>query len=165
MSGCVTGPVVFSFTTWATRYPEFSQTVADANLAALYFAEAELYLDNGPCAVIPTSIRALLLNMLVAHIAALNAGINGSPASALVGRITSATQGSVSVATDLGTPGPSSGSAAWLQQTKYGAAFLQACAAYRLGGYYNQGAQPNFGYAPGFGRYNGYRGNNYGGQF
>lgn len=155
MSGCDTSPVVFNFQVWATRYPEFSQTVTDPNLAELYFLEAQLYLDNGQCAVIPTAVRTLLLNMLVSHIAALNVGTNGSAASALVGRISSATQGSVSVAADMGTPGPSSGSAAFLQQTKYGAAFLQACAAYRLGGRYSPGAQPYFGYRRGGGGQNG----------
>jgi hypothetical protein len=153
MSESVNSPVVFDFTTWATRYPEFSETVSDPNLAALYFAEAQLYLDNGQCATIPTDVRALLLNMLVAHIASLNVGINGSPASGLVGRINQATQGSVSVSADMGTAGSSTNSAAWLQQTKYGAAFLQACAAYRLGGYYYPGSQPYFGYRRGYGGY------------
>lgn len=125
MSG--TGTVAFDAAGWAARYPEFS-TVAPATAAA-YFTEACLYLDNTPGSVVQdTTARAVLLNMLVAHIAALNAvDANGNPVNPLVGRIASATQGSVNVSTDYAAPG----SAAWYSQTKYGAAFWQATNAYR----------------------------------
>jgi hypothetical protein len=99
----------------------------------------------------------MLLNMLTAHIAMMNSGITASSvpnggSSQLVGRISDATQGSVSVSADMGTAGPAGGSAPWYQQTKYGAAYWQATAGYRLGGRYKRGPQPYFGVASPNGR-------------
>jgi len=116
------GIVVFDVASFRVRYPEFA-TVSDALLGA-YFDEATIYLNNTECSpVTDLAKRSLLLNMLVAHVAALNAGVNGQTASPLVGRVNSATEGSVSVTTDMGVV---SGSAAWFMQTKYGAAYWQA---------------------------------------
>lgn len=83
--------------------------------------------------------RGVLLNMLTAHIAALNSGVNGNAPSGLVGRISSASQGSVSVSADMG---PTTNSEAWYQQTKYGAAYWQATAPYRTA-IYVPGASPS----------------------
>lgn len=121
---------VFNYGAWVARYPEFAHTV-DATLAAEYFAEAGLYLDNTDVSVVPADAvtyqpRLMLLGMLTAHIAALNAPKNGR--EGLVGRISSATQGSVSVATDNGAQ---PGTAAWFQQTQYGASYWTATARYR----------------------------------
>lgn len=126
MSG--TGVVVFSYATWIARYPEFSTVTAP--VAQLYFDEATLYLSNTECSVVvDTARRAVLLNMLTAHIAALNAkNAAGQLAASLVGRIDSATEGSVSVHADM--PGVT-GNSAWFQQTPYGAAYWQATAQYR----------------------------------
>ncbi|WP_277963895.1 DUF4054 domain-containing protein [Pseudomonas sp. RIT-To-2] len=116
------GVVVFDVASFRVRYPEFA-TVSDELLQA-YFDEATVYLNNTECSpVTDVAKRALLLNMLVAHVAALNAGTNGEAASPLVGRINSATEGSVSVTTDMGAV---AGSAAWFMQTKYGASYWQA---------------------------------------
>lgn len=133
MSAVLGGGVVFSYQTWSTRYPELAASVA-APLAAAYFVEAQLYCDNTPCTQIPTTdaggnpVLATLLNMMVAHIAALNAPIGGVASSPLVGRISSATEGSVTVQTDNQYP---PGSVQWYQQTKYGAAFWRASGPYR----------------------------------
>ena len=141
--------VVFDYTTWAARYPELAGSVA-APLAALYFDEATLYCSNGDDALVPydptngVTTSATYLNMLTAHIAALNAVINGQASSPLVGRISSATEGSVSVNADLAAQ---PGSAAWYQQTKYGAAFWAASAPYRTMRYI-PGPQPNYGAYP-----------------
>ena len=125
------GIVVFSYNTWAARYPELAQYV-EQPLAAAYFQEACLYCDNtanSPIADASVSgQRELILNMATAHIAALNAPL-GAPSSPLVGRISSATQGSVSVQTQNEYP---PGSAQWWQSTKYGAAFWSASAQFRL---------------------------------
>lgn len=124
------GVVAFDYAAWATRYPELAAYVAQPTAAA-YFGEAELYCDNtANSPVTDDSVggtRSKLLNMLTAHVAALNAPL-GSPSSPLVGRISNATQGSVTVATDMQLP---AGSAQWYNQTKYGAAFWQASARYR----------------------------------
>lgn len=116
---------VFNYAAWAARYPEFAGV--DEALANLYFAEASLYCDNSDASpVTDLTVRLLLLNMLTAHIAAL-AGAGGRSADQ-VGRVSSATEGSVSVTLDAGAL---PGSAAWFQQTQYGMAFWQASRGYR----------------------------------
>lgn len=120
--------VTFVYTDWATRYPELATYVGSPQ-AQLFFNEAAVYCDNTTGSPVQDlTQRTVLLYMLTAHIAALNANINGAPSSPLVGRINSATQGSVSVQTQNDYP---PGSAQWFQQTKYGAAFWQAAAQYR----------------------------------
>lgn len=120
--------VEFSYTAWSTRYPELAASVSQP-LAASYFSEATLYCDNSPRSPIrDLGQRALLLNMMTAHVAALNAPLNGQPSSPLVGRISNATQGSVSVATQFDVP---AGCPQFFAQTKYGVAFWVATAQYR----------------------------------
>jgi hypothetical protein len=120
---------VFSYAAWTARYPEFG--AVDSELAALFFAEATLYLDNTDASPVgDVTQRLMLLNMLTAHIAAL-AGQSGRDAGA-VGRVSGATEGSVSVQFDSGlTPG----TAAWFQQTSYGLAFWQATKSLRSATY------------------------------
>ncbi len=117
----------FNYGAWTIRYPEFAtvgQPLADA-----YFAEATLYLDNtGSGPVRDVGQQLVLLNMLTAHIAALNAGVNGELPSPLVGRVTQAGEGSVNVSADMPNQ---PGSAAWFQMTKYGAAFWAATMQFR----------------------------------
>jgi hypothetical protein len=130
----------FDYALWAARYPELATSV-NPMLANEYFAEAGGYLDNtdnSPVADPTTRLR--LLNMLVAHIAALNAPLNGQASTAGVGRVSQASEGSVSVTLDMGT---TSANAAWFQQTKYGAAFWQATASLRTMRYV-PGCQPVF---------------------
>jgi len=130
--------VVFDVAAFRERYPEFD-TVSDSLLNA-YFVEATVYLDNTDCSVVTDPvIRAVYLNMLVAHFAALNSGVNGQAPSGLVGRVASASEGSVSVS--LGEV-PSSGASWWYLQTPYGAAYWQATAAYRTARYV-PGASPS----------------------
>lgn len=90
--------VVFDINAFRERYPEFD-TVSDSLLNA-YFVEATVYLDNTDrSAVCDVAIRAVYLNMLVAHIAAINSGVDGKGPTGLVGRVASASEGSVSVST------------------------------------------------------------------
>lgn len=122
-----TGIAVFDYNLWSARYPELSAFVSQKTAIA-YFFEAQLYLDNtARSPVRDVNTRVLLLGMLTAHIAALNAPLNGQPSSPLVGRISGATEGSVSVQTEYQTPG----SVAWYSQTKYGAQYIAATAQYR----------------------------------
>jgi hypothetical protein len=118
----------FSFPLFAARYPEFAGL--DPALAASYFSEATLYLRNdGTGPVQDAGQQLVLLNMLTAHIAHLNAlNPDGSSNSGIVGPITSAAEGSVSV-----TAGLAVGSAveAWYAQSQYGLTFWTATAAYR----------------------------------
>lgn len=139
---------VFAYPQWAARYPELAASV-DAALAGAYFAEAGLYLDNTNTSIVDdVALRGVLLNMLVAHIAAL-AGATAAGAQGLTGRIASVTEGSVTLSTELELPG----SAGWFAQTKYGLAFWQATARYRTMRYL-PGPRPYLGVpgSGGFGR-------------
>lgn len=121
------GIVVFDVEKFRKRYPEFAAVPTD--LLQEFFIEATIYLDNTDSSRVTDLLqRTMLLNMLTAHIAKLNAGSNGESATDLVGRISSATQGSVSVSADMG---PVSGTEAWYLQTKYGAAYWNATAPFR----------------------------------
>jgi len=137
-----TGVVVFDPATFKVRYPEFVN-VSDALLQA-YFDEATIYLANTEDSrVQDVAQRAVLLNMLVAHIAQMNAGSATQPASPLVGRVNTATEGSVSVGTDMGVV---PFTAAWFLQTKYGASFWQATARYRTMQYVPGRSYPGAGF-------------------
>lgn len=123
--------VVFSYAQWAARFPELADAVAEP-LATAYWAEAGLYLSNDDTSRVKNETRrTLILNLITAHIAALNATIGGAEAP-LVGRISSATQGSVTVQTQLDLP---AGSAQWWAQTKYGMQAWQALSPYRTAVY------------------------------
>ena len=127
----MSAPVVFSYSQWAARYPELAASVGQPQ-AQQYFNESQLYCDNSATSVIandpPIYERAMFLNMLTAHICALNAVLNNVPSSPLVGRISNGTEGSVSVATQNDYP---PGTPQWYQQTKYGSAFWAGTAKYR----------------------------------
>lgn len=123
------GIAVFNYTNWALRYPALAATVNDY-LAGSYFIEAGLYLDNTDSSIVddvPT--RLILLNMIVAHIASLNgAGQGGGASSGMVGRVSSVTEGSVSISSDFGGV---TNAQAWFAQTTYGAQYWAATARYR----------------------------------
>lgn len=113
----------FDYAAWVLRYPEFGAVSAER--AALFFAEAGLYLDNTDASLVTdVAYRGVLLNMLTAHIAALSGALeaDGKP-TGLVGRVSSASEGQVSVSVDAGAL---PGSAAWFMQTSYGMAYWQA---------------------------------------
>jgi len=120
--------VVFSYSDWALDFPLLAPWVDEAQTTR-YFLRAELILNNTDCSpVTDAGQRSLLLNMLVAHIALLNAVINGTLPSGLIGRVTEATEGSVKVSVDAGAM---SGSAAWFAQTTPGYEYWLAVAGYR----------------------------------
>lgn len=135
----------FNYAAWIARYPEFA-TVGQT-LAQAYFDEATVYHANDGTGPVTDAARQLtLLNTLTAHIAALNWAGSAQATSGLVGAISHASEGSVSVEAKFAdgvTP-----SMAWFLQTKYGAAYWQMTAPYRT-----------FRYAPapasayGFGRF------------
>lgn len=118
------GIAVFDPTAFKARYPEFA-AADDAWLSEL-FQDATLYLDNTDCSIIQDVDRRLrLLNMIVAHLVKLSATAADHAAGGqeTVGRITSATQGSVSVSTDYKA---NSESASFWTQTQYGAQYWNA---------------------------------------
>lgn len=122
----------FDFSGWQFRYPELVPCVPEG-MATAYFAEAGLYLDNTDCSPVQdVTTRALILGMITAHIAKLNAPVNDGEQQQLVGRISNASEGSVSVATAMTVPG----SAEWFAQTQPGLAAWQALARFRTFRYF-----------------------------
>ena len=124
----VLGVVTFDPAAFRLLYPEFS-TVSDAALS-FNFSIATLLLNNSCCSKVQdANIRASLLNVLVAHLTAINNGVSGQPPAGLVGRVTDATEGSVSVTAEYATT--VSSSMAFYIQTKYGAQYWQLTAPWR----------------------------------
>lgn len=146
------GIVSFSPSAFVAAYPCFAK-VPDAALS-FNFSLACLQLGNSYGSQVrdePT--RAALLNLLTAHITALLNGVDGAPPSpTLVGRITSANQGSVSVSTEFQSQDEA---AAFYNQTQWGATYWRVTAAFRLGGHYvrspYKGAGGDFGPQSGLG--------------
>lgn len=120
--------VVFDPAAFKARYPEFA-AVADPTLAAC-FDEAGLYLSNSDNSPVQNlTRRATLLNMLTAHVAYIGGLLSADGMPRPVGRVSQASEGSVS-ATFEGVP-PTPGSGAWFRQSQYGAAFWQATSSLR----------------------------------
>lgn len=134
--------VTFVYADWIAIYPQFSTTVNSAQ-GSVCFDQAELYCANTEGAIVPydtnvsppVTTRLSILYLLTAHIAQLQYGcvMGGTlvPAGPLVGRVSSVTQGSVSVSTEM--KGPES--AAWFNQTQWGASVYQAMAQFRTARY------------------------------
>ena len=120
--------VVFDPFAFKTRYPEFN-SVSNHVLTA-FFTEAQLYLSNtdySPVSDIPR--RTLLLNMLTAHIGFINGVLEADGKPRPVGRLSEASEGSVSASFESVPPTPGSG--AWFQMSQYGAAFWQVTTSLR----------------------------------
>jgi hypothetical protein len=114
--------VIFDPAAFKLAYPAFA-AVPDEQLQN-YFNIATLYLSNKDCSIVQDiDRRTTLLWMLTAHVAYLNGAISPGGVAPPVGRVSSATEGSVSITLDFySVPG----SAAWFNQTPWGAAFWQA---------------------------------------
>ncbi len=148
------GPVVFDYQWFQRRYPTIAEW-CDPDTAEEYFALATVFLDNrdaggatpawsanylaiydvfgypgsraGQSLVTDIPTRQRLLGLLTAHIATLFAPLNGVPSPTFVNRISSASEGSVSVSYDI----PTVAGAEWFTLTKYGWMYWQATAVYR----------------------------------
>lgn len=121
---------------WRAAYPEFVN-VSDP-MATQYFGIATLYHANDGSGPVNNSVtQTALLFLLTSHIAWLmsardqfgNPSSSGTvPAPNILGRISSASEGSVSVSMEnqqaAGTP-------QWYQTTKYGQQYWAATAAFR----------------------------------
>jgi hypothetical protein len=126
--------VVFDPEAFKAAYTAFS-TVSDAQLN-LAFELAQNYVSNDDCSPVPynpptVNTRADVLNLLVAHIAQIMFGVNGQPPSGLVGRVSNASEGTVSVGVEM----PTTPQTAWWYQTTWGALAYAALAPYRTARY------------------------------
>jgi hypothetical protein len=129
----VFGIVQFDPPTFVALYPEFTGLPNGQMQKA--FGMATLMLNN-TCGsrVQDANQREILLDLLTAHFLFLNNGTNDGagavvPPPGIVGRISSATEGSVSVASEFDV-NPTVGNA-FLSQTKYGTEFLGLTINYR----------------------------------
>lgn len=120
----MSGVVVFDPAEFRLLYPSIAAT--DEQLE-MYFAMAETFLDNTECSIVKDlDARKTMLYLLVAHIALLSQQAeNGNP---VVGRISNATEGTVSVGLDYGTMGNNE---RWYLQTPWGAMYWQMSKKYR----------------------------------
>lgn len=125
------GVVAFDPTYWGAAFPEFS-TISLTLVETVYWTIAGQLCDNSGCGPITdTSVGGTLyiaLHLLTAHITKLRSGDNSGPASPLVGRVSDAAEGSVSVSTENAYP---EGTVQWYQQTPYGALYWTMTASYR----------------------------------
>lgn len=136
------GVVVFDADKFLSQYPELEKQAAESftwyDQVQGWFQQATLIVNNTPCSVVKDLVeRETLLFLLVRHFVELH---NRALQGGLVGRISSATEGSVSVSVEMPSTSPSS---AWFYQTPFGATFWQMTLKYR-----------GFRYVPG-GRYAG----------
>lgn len=126
--------VPFVFADWSAMFPEFAGRVVQMQAEGLYFpiaCQAIPNSDTGPVA--DPVARTTLLYLTVAHVAQLYAPtVPGGKPPGLVGRISSAGEGSVSVSADVG---PITDSSAWWVQTSYGMTVWKLLAPYRLARY------------------------------
>ncbi|QHJ83906.1 MAG: hypothetical protein [Caudoviricetes sp.] len=125
--------VVFDLTTFRAIYPEFSN-VSDTALPYI-FEQAELYLDNTEYSlVVDPDKRGFLLYLLMAHLCYMRYGnASGSGGTGIVGRLASASEGTVSVGSDAGSV---PFQYMWYTQSPYGMDYWQATKVYRMGTYY-----------------------------
>lgn len=129
--------VVFDPAAFKLAYPQFA-AIADAQLQN-YFNLATLYLSNTDCSVVQDiQKRTTLLNLLTAHIGFLSGALNPGGTPGLVGRVSGATEGSVSVTTDF----PANPNGAWFNQTSWGAMFWQATLSLRSFRYRPRATRP-----------------------
>ena len=153
------GAVQFDWAQFQALFPQLVGTggVTDP-IAEMFFGVAEQLFDNTAASLMPDPTKRLLcLNYATAHVASLSgypllAGASSpSGPSGAVGRVSSATEGTVSIQTDYG---PMRENEAWWLQTQYGAFFWQLTRALRTARYV--AAPPRyFGPAYGLGGYRG----------
>ncbi len=118
------GVVDFDIAKFRELYPNIKATNAQLEM---FFVEACMLLNNTQTSCVKNlAERELLLYLLVAHIASLQARIEAG--NEAVGRIASASEGSVSVSLDNG---PTTLSDKWYMQTPYGAQYWALTSKYR----------------------------------
>lgn len=125
--------VVLDITKFRDMFPEFSNVTASA--LQFLFDQATDYLNNTECSlVIDATKRERFLYLLMAHLAYVRYGdANGNGGSGLVGRLASASEGSVSVSSDAGQV---EFRYMWYTQSPYGMDYWQATKVYRMANYY-----------------------------
>lgn len=129
--------ITFDYAAWIVAFPEFANI--GEPLAQTYFNRAGFITPNSVLNPMNATegLLAEALNLLTAHLAWISAPRDaaGQPTSSgaantgIVGRISSASEGSVSVSTEWS--GSGSPSEAWFLQSQYGATYWQLTAGFR----------------------------------
>lgn len=123
--------VQFVYSDWVAQFPAFSY-LTEAQ-AQMWFDQATAYLRNdGTGPTNNAQLQTQLLYLITAHLAKLfNPTVTGEESANLgiVGRISSAGEGSVNVSAEYAAPQ----AASFWTQTQYGAAYWQLSAPLRLG--------------------------------
>jgi len=135
-------PITFSYQTWVAMFPIFSALTPEQGQA--YFSRATGAIVANSCSnpAFADGNLSYLVYLATSHVAWLNCpkDANGNPAatgtapSPLVGRISSAQEGSVNVQTEWNA-GDQTQFDAYMQQSPYGVEYLSAIAPYRTGRY------------------------------
>ena len=146
MNGTLTPVVTFSFATFVGYFPEFAGI--SPGLAQAYFnrATGSIISNYETNPAFPDGNLPYLIYLATAHVAWLycTKDLSGNPTSdpsaaqppsPLVGRISQASEGSVSVSTEYPLDGNSSAQEKYLSQTKYGIELWAALAPYRTAQY------------------------------
>ncbi len=127
--------VTFNYENWIGLFPPFNY-LSSAQVSMYYEIAINYIRNDGGGPVCDANQQTQLLNLTVAHIAQLMAPkSNGQSPSTIVGRINTASEGSVSVGAEF----PASPAASWWLQTPFGAAVWQMMLPYRLGPRYVPG--------------------------
>jgi len=122
---------VFDYAKWTAMFPYMA--AVPEPVTAGFFTVAELLFANDDCSPIAdTDKRLVFLNYIVAHLARLAGYPAGTGPDGLVGRISSATEGTVSIDSDYGAVRESQ---AWWIQTPEGATFWQLTRPFRTARY------------------------------
>ena len=137
-----TPPVIFDFPQFTALFPEFSGL--GPALCSAYFMRAtgNIISNSTTNPMYGDGNLPFLIYLATAHVAYLNCpkdqagnpSAGGTPASQAAGRVSSASQGSVSVQTEWPANDPS-GQEKYLMQTKYGQEYIAAMGPYKTGRY------------------------------
>lgn len=122
--------VTLNFDAWIAQFPEFSNTVSEVQFQLWLVVATTLHRNDGGGPVSNVQSQTVLLSLALAHLCFIYLGTNTQPSAQVVGRINSASEGSVAVTTDYGAN--VSQSEAFWTQSKYGALYFQMTSVYRV---------------------------------
>lgn len=126
--------VQFSYPQWAALFPAFASSVSPTQAQSYFDLATSIHRNDGGGPVNNAAQQLNLLNLLTAHIAQLfTPPAPGQQPSTIVGRISSATQGSVSV--QAAYSNNVTEQMAFFVQTQYGAFYWAATAPFRTARY------------------------------
>lgn len=126
------GVAVWNPGIFLAMFPEFTNAynANPARYEALFNYRAPRFLSNADDSpVCDVQKRLGLLNMLVAHISFLAGDLSADGQARPVGRVSDASEGSVSASFDYGVANQNNGQ--WFNQSQYGSEFWQATSSLR----------------------------------